>query len=91
MYVTAQDHENVDLRPATASLDVETLSLEHETANLDHNADSGLICSLDSVKSSCLSCPAYNECTQARLLPGLTKDGRPRFIAEKCYTSTRTM
>ena len=29
MYVTTQDHENVDMKPATASLDIKTSSLMH--------------------------------------------------------------
>ena len=82
MCVTTQYHKNVDLKPATASLDIETLCLEHETANLVHDASSGLICSLFSDKSLCLSCPSYDECTRARLQPGLTKVGRSRLIAE---------
>ena len=63
-------YENIDIKPATASLDVETTSLKHETYSLVSN------------KSSFLSCLAYNESTRTRLQPGLTEDRRPSFIAE---------
>ena len=52
MYVTTQDHGNVDLKPATASL-------VHETTNLVHDKSSDLTGSLISDKSLCLICPAY--------------------------------
>ena len=67
------------------SLDIKTSSLEHEATILDHKTSLGLICSLVSNNSLCLSCLAYNECTQARLQPGLSKDGRPQLIAEMLH------
>ena len=54
-----QDHENIDLKPATVILDIDTSSLVHETLPLVHNESSGLICILVSDESLCLICPAY--------------------------------
>ena len=74
--ITTQDHENVDLKPAMASLDIETSSLVHETTNLVHDASSGLICSLVS------NGPVY---MRARLQHGLTENGGPRLLAEMLH------
>ena len=56
MFITTQDHKNVDLMPAVASLDI-------ETSNLVHAANSSLFCSLISDESLRLSCPAYGQPT----------------------------
>ena len=68
MYTTTQDHENVDLKPATVKL--------------VHDKSLGLICSLVSNECLCLYCLGY---IPARLHPGLTKNRRPRLLAEKLH------
>ena len=81
-----QDHENIDLKPATVILDIDTSSLVHETLPLVHNESSGLICILVSDESLCLICPAYDPVyLRARLQPGLIENGRPRLLAEMLH------
>ena len=58
MRVTTKDHENVDLKPATANLDIEIWSPKHETTDLVDDASLRLTCSLVYKESLCLICPA---------------------------------